>query len=255
MKDVICSGDEDNFNYLVALVADMFQRPHLKPGVAVVVRSDEGVGKSFFVESLCDLVAPYYFPTSNPSYIFGDHNGQLKDKFLLHLEEAVWAGSKKDESLLKDLITGPEIPINDKFVPVYSVPNHLHLFITGNPEWLVSAGFKARRIFALHASDTYIEDTEYFGKLAHWFNKGGAEALMYFYLNHKSDIDLRIVPVTDELIEQKQQSMTGVAQWLLSIVEFMRNAVWRIYDDGHVQVIKAILSLTIIIHPLGSATR
>lgn len=243
MKDVICAGDEENFNYLVALIADMFQRPHLKPGVAVVVRSDEGVGKSFFVERLCDLVTPYYFPTSNPSYIFGDHNGQLKDKLLLHLEEALWAGSKKDESLLKHLITGPGIPINDKFVPVYSVPNHLHLFITGNPDWLVSAGFKARRIFALHASEKYIQDTEYFGKLAHWFHKeGGAEALMHYFLNHKSDIDLRKVPVTDELVEQKQLSMGGVAQWLVSIVNSSEMPYGEFdKSNGHVQVIKAIL--------------
>ena len=136
MKNVICAGHEDNFNYLVALIAQMFQYPHLKPGVAVVIRSDEGVGKSFFVEKLSELMSPYYFKTSNPAYVFGDHNGQLKNVILLHLEEAVWAGSKKDESLLKDLITGKTLEINDKFIPVYSVPNHLHLFITGNPDWL-----------------------------------------------------------------------------------------------------------------------
>jgi hypothetical protein len=85
MRDVICSGDEDNLRYLVALIAQMFQFPHLKPGIAVVIRSDEGVGKSFFVEHLCDLMAQYYFKTSNPAYVFGDHNGQLKDKVLLHL--------------------------------------------------------------------------------------------------------------------------------------------------------------------------
>ena len=212
MRDVICSGDDDNLRYLLALIAQMFQFPHLKPCVAVVIRSDEGVGKSFFVERLCDLMAQYYFKTSNPTYVFGDHNGQLKDKVLLHLEEAVWAGSKKDESLLKDLITGRTIEINDKFVPVYSVANHMHLFITGNPDWLVSAGFKARRLFALQASEKHIQDTAYFAKLDEWFRNGGAEALMYFFLNHKSDIDLRKVPVTKELINQKKQSMSAAVR-------------------------------------------
>jgi predicted P-loop ATPase len=107
----ICSGNQRDYEYLIALVAQMFQEPHLKPGIAVVLRGDEGVGKSFFIEKLSALMDKYHFKTSNPAYVFGDHNGQLKNVILLHLEEAVWAGSKKDESLLKDLITGPEIPI------------------------------------------------------------------------------------------------------------------------------------------------
>jgi hypothetical protein len=240
MRNIICSGNETNFDYLVALIAQMFQEPQLKPGIAVVIRGDEGVGKSFFVERLSEMMRPYCFKTSNPQYIFGDHNGQLKNTIILHLEEAVWAGSKKDESLLKDIITGPTLPINDKYVPVYSVPNHLHLFITGNPEWLVSAGFKARRIFALHASEDKRRDTKYFAELDTWFHNGGAEALMYYFMNHKYDVDLRIAPVTEELIFQKQQSMSGVQEWLYSIVNSKEMPYGELID-GKVSVIKALL--------------
>jgi hypothetical protein len=133
LKEVFCKTDVE-FKYLSLVIADMFKQPHKKPGVVVAIRGDEGVGKSFLVERLCDLAAPYYFKTSNPSYVFGDHNSQLKDKLLLHLEEAVWPGGKKTESLFKDLVTGRTIEIDEKFVPLYSVPNHLHLFITGNPD-------------------------------------------------------------------------------------------------------------------------
>jgi hypothetical protein len=242
MKNIICAGHEDNFNYLAALIAQMFQRPWDKPGIAVVIRGDEGVGKSFFLEKLGELMYPYYFKTSNPAYIFGDHNSQLANKIMLHLEEAVWAGSKKDESLLKDLITGKTIEINEKFMPVYSVPNHLHLFISGNPEWLVSAGFKARRIFALHAAEYHRRDTTYFSELNKWFNNGGAEALMHYFMNHKSDIDLRIVPVTEELIFQKERSQSGVSEWLYSIVDSREMPYGEyIKETGHVHVIKALL--------------
>ena len=240
VKEVICSGNEENFNYLEALIADMFQGPHLKPGIVVVIRGDEGVGKSFFVERLSDLIAPYYFRTSNPEHIFGDHNGQLKDKILLHLEEAVWPGGKKTESLLKDMITNPTIPINDKFVPAYSVPNHLHLFITGNPDWLIAAGPKARRVFALHASEAHIKDTQYFGDLDKWFKDGGDAALLHYYLNHKSDINLRLSPITNEHIEQQKQSMSGAKEWANNWVEL---GEWPYGEvrNGHCYVIKSLL--------------
>jgi putative DNA primase/helicase len=95
MKNIICSGDEDNYAYLVALIAQMFQEPGKKPGVAVALRGDEGVGKSFFIEKLGELMGNYYFKTSNPAYIFGDHNGQLKNKLLMHLEEPFTQDPKK----------------------------------------------------------------------------------------------------------------------------------------------------------------
>ena len=250
-KDTICCGNEEYFKFLEAILFDMFQNPGKKKGVAVVIRGDEGVGKSFFVERLCDLIAPYYFKTSNPEHVFGDHNGQLKNVLLLHLEEAVWPGGKKTESLLKDLITGPTIPINDKFVPVYSVANHLHLFITGNPIWLVAASFQARRLFALHASEAHIQDTEYFAKLDHWFKNGGAEALMHYYLNGKSDINLRRIPVTDELLVQKEQSMSPVQEWWTSILETKEMPYGDLLPDGKVRVIKKLLYLDYIHSPVG----
>jgi hypothetical protein len=259
MKDVICSGHERNSLYLEVIVADMVKNPHLKPGIAVVIRGIEGVGKSFFVEKLGALMGEYYFKTSNPSYIFGDHNGQLKNKILLHLEEAIWAGSKKDESQFKDIITGPTLEINEKFIPMFQVANHLHLFITGNPDWLVKAGLEARRIFALHASDDRRNDTEYFGDLDKWFNNGGAQALMHYFLNYdiqaalgKLEIKhLRNVLITEELIEQRQQSLTPLQEWLMSIADTLEMPYGEIQPDGSVRVIKQLLYIDYLNSPMG----
>jgi hypothetical protein len=82
-KDIICSGHHNNSVYLVALVSQMYQEPHLKPGVAVALRGDEGVGKSFFVEKLGYLMREYYLKTSNPAYIFGDHNGTYEGQIIV----------------------------------------------------------------------------------------------------------------------------------------------------------------------------
>jgi hypothetical protein len=254
VKQIICSNNEEHFNYLIALVAQMFQFPHLKPGIAVVLRGDEGVGKSFFIEKLGALMGPYYFKTSNPAYIFGDHNSQLKDKLLCHLEEAVWAGSKKDDSLFKDLITGSTLEINEKFIPVHSVPNHLHIFLSGNPDWLVKAALKARRIFALHVSDARRVDTEYFAGIDKWFTSVGAAALMHFFLNHKSDINLRNVPITEELINQKTHSFGPVEEYFMSIGYTCEWPYGEIKDDG-VYVIKRLLYCDFCKSPMGHNTR
>jgi Family of unknown function (DUF5906) len=254
VKEIICSNNEEHFNYLIALVAQMFQFPHLKPGIAVVLRGDEGVGKSLFIEKLGALMGPYYFKTSNPAYIFGDHNSQLKDKLLCHLEEAVWAGSKKDDSLFKDLITRPTLEINEKFVPVHSVPNHLHVFLSGNPDWLVKAALKARRIFALHVSDAQRTITEYFAGIDKWFTSGGAAHLMHYFMNHKSGINLRNVPITEELIFQKTHSFGPVEEYFMSIGYTCEWPYGEIKDDG-VYVIKRFLYYDFCRSPMGHNTK
>ena len=250
IKDVFTGDDKRSYNYLVALISQMFQQPHLKPGVAVVIRGDEGVGKSFFIEKLCYLMSPYFFVTSNPTHVFGDHNSQLKDKIILHLEEAVWPGGKKTESLLKDLITNPTIPINEKFQPIITVANHMHLFITGNPDWLVHAGTEARRIFALYASVGHMKDIPYFRGLDEWFYKqGDAEALLYYFLHFDFQAaldevgisDLRLVPVTKELIVQKKASMSEVKEWANNWLELGQWPYGRVGDNGHCYVIKSML--------------
>jgi Family of unknown function (DUF5906) len=259
VKLVICSGNERDYTYLISLVAQMFQFPHLKPGIAVVLRGDEGVGKSFFIEKLGALMPDYYFKTSNPEYIFGDHNGQLKNKLMVHLEEAFSARSKKDESLLKDMITGSTIEINDKYIPVYAVPNHLHVFISGNPDWLVSAGFRARRLFALHVSDVHRLDTNYFSGIDKWFNSGGNAALMHYFLNYKSDVNLRIAPITEELIYQKKQGLSGVAEWAMSIGETGQMPYGELKEREEVivgvVVIKRLLYHDFLQSPMGNNSK
>jgi Family of unknown function (DUF5906) len=256
MKNIICAGNESDFKYLVALISQMYQEPHKKPGIIVVIRGDEGVGKSFFVEKLGELMYPYYFKASNPEYIFGDHNGQLKNKVMLHMEEAVWAGSKKTESSIKDLATGLTLQVNDKFMPVYDIPNHLHIFMTGNPDWLVAAGARARRIFALHASDSRRVDTEYFSKLDNWFfREGGAAALLHYFLNHKTDINLRIVQVTDELVHQRKHSLGIVEEWTLSMIETGDMPYGELVDGGRVLAIKNLIYQDFIRSSIGKNSK
>jgi hypothetical protein len=249
MRDIICSGNERNYKYLLALVSQMFQKPGDKPGVAVALRGDEGVGKSFFIEKLGYLMGPYYFKTSNPAYVFGDHNSQLKNKLFMHLEEAVFAGSKKEDSQMKDLITSPTLQIDEKFVPLYSVTNHLHFFLSGNPDHLVRAGFESRRILALHVSDARRVDTDYFSGIDEWFKSGGAENLMHFFLHHKWEAalveidikDLRNVPVTEELIFQRKQTSSGIERWALNCCEEGSWPYGDVKEDGTVHVIKTLL--------------
>ena len=58
-------------------------------------------------------------------------------------------------------------------------PNHTHLWISSNEDWVVPAGPTARRFFCLNVPDTRRNDTAYFGAIEEQMVNGGYEALMH----------------------------------------------------------------------------
>eukprot|EP01047_Picozoa_sp_COSAG01_P075278 COSAG01_NODE_12850_length_1675_cov_8.966371_2_plen_101_part_00 len=65
-------------------------------------------------------------------------------------EELVWAGSKKDSSVMKDLLTSDTIQINAKYAQPRTEKSFLNLVILTNSEWAIQAGMSARRYFVLN---------------------------------------------------------------------------------------------------------
>jgi hypothetical protein len=240
VKEIICSENEEHYTYLIALLAQMFQKPGDKPGIAVVLRGEEGVGKSFFVERLCDLIAPYYFKSSNPKHIFGDHNSQLRNKIILHIEEAEWSGTKGHERQLRDIITGQEMSIHEKWVAIgRNNANYIHVFITGNPDRLVSVGTGARRIFAMYVSNKRIRDNEYFGNLDKEFKGGMDAALLHYFLHYDyNGVNLRKAPDTEELVHHKKRSLSGVLEYLNNLAETGEMPAGKPEPDGGWRIAK-----------------
>ena len=64
---------------------------------------------------------------------------------VLHADEAFWAGDKASVGTLRDLVSGKDHMLEYKGVDKIRIKNHIRLFVSGNPDWLVPAGFKDRR--------------------------------------------------------------------------------------------------------------
>ena len=48
LKNVICDGDEDSYNYLINYIAHALQLPEKKPGVMIILLGGQGIGKGTF---------------------------------------------------------------------------------------------------------------------------------------------------------------------------------------------------------------
>jgi Family of unknown function (DUF5906) len=220
LRDNVCGGDQTNYDWLFGFFADIFQNPGEKKGSAVALKGKEGVGKSKVGETFGSLLGRHYRLVSEPRYVTGRFNSHVAQLLLLHADEAFWAGDRSAEGKLKDMITGKQHPIEFKGKEAIWVDNHSRMLATGNNEWVVPAGFDARRWLVLTVDDAHQEDHEYFAAIDEEMNNGGREALLYELLHFDlSKINLRSVPKTKELFEQKEKTFTIDQTWWYDVLQ------------------------------------
>lgn len=217
VTEVIASGDAGHANYIIAWAAQMVQEPLNKIGVGLVLRGRKGTGKTKFGELLGGLVHQHHRIVSRAEHVTGHFNRHLEDTLLLQADEAFWAGAKSSEGALKDLLTNPSITIERKGVDAYTAPNYTRVLFTSNEEWVVPATLDERRFAVFDVSDCRQQDTKYFAALDRWYRQGGASALLHYLRTFDlSKINVRSVPATGALSDQKIKSFGTIDAWLLA---------------------------------------
>ena len=217
LKDNVARGDDETYLWIVGWLAQIIQQPTVKMETALVLRGQQGTGKSKIGQVMGSLIGDdHYISVASPRYITGQFNSHMASLLLLHADEAFWAGDKKSEGTLKDLVTGHYHMIEFKNVDPIRIKNYIRLFVTGNPDWLIPAGFKERRWAVFDMGEDHMQDHAYFAAIDHEMNNGGREALMHHLLNFDlSQVNLRSIPKTAALLDQQIESLTPEQAWWL----------------------------------------
>ena len=220
IDEVICSGNEQWALYLWGWLAHMVQCPEEKPGVAIVLRSDaQGVGKSRFAEYVGSLLGRHFRTVTHGRHIHGNFNSHLKDTLMLFGDEAVWGGDRSTESILKQLITEPNMIIEMKGKDVFEVRSYLRLMLATNSEWAAPVSLTDRRYFVLNVANSRKNDHEFFKQLIYEQNNGGSESLLQALIDFDlSEFEVRSIPETPARLEQKFLSMEPIEKWWLEIL-------------------------------------
>lgn len=210
----VCQNNQDYFDYLIKWMARGVQRPASPGEVAVVMRGGKGVGKSIVATLYGKLFGRHHLHIANPSHLVGNFNAHLRDVICLFADEAFFAGDKKHESVLKMLVTEDSIQIEAKGVDVETYPNYVHLFMAANDPHVIRASGDERRYFVLEVGDEKKQDKKFFGRMVEQMEDGGYEALLFYLQNiDLRDFQVRDVPQTEALQEQKLLSMSIDEEW------------------------------------------
>lgn len=238
----ICSGDTKIFDYLEAWVADILKNPSHLPGIAIVLRGAEGVGKGVFGQALMKLFAPHSVHIIQAMQVMGRFNGILKAILFAFLDESFWAGDKQYEGVLKGLISETEIIIEHKGKEPIRLSNYARFLMASNSDWVVPAGKGARRFLVLDVNDKRKADFAYFKTLTDHINNGGLEAWAYHLANLDcSGIELREVPKTKALFDQKLESLNSMQRYIYEILMDGNNCHADIESDWKLEIPKVKL--------------
>jgi len=206
LKDNICNGDPELYNYVRRWLAYIFQRPH-EVHTALVLQGSQGVGKNSFVEPLGVLLGSHYAPLSSIAELVSNFNFHLKNAVLIHANEALWGGNRKDLGTLKAMITEQYCLIEGKGKDRITVRNFKHVILSSNEDWPVHLDPDDRRFLVIQVSEQRKEDHEYFKAMQEQLNNKGYEALLYDLLHEDlTDFNPRRMPSSADSFSIKMRS-------------------------------------------------
>ena len=212
---IIASGDKFIFEWILTWLARICQDPGgERPGTAIVLRGEQGVGKGCFLSNFGKLFGNHYMQINNQKQLISRFNNHLKDVIFLFVDEGFWAGDKGGEGVLKGLITEDTLSIESKGKDIITIKNHINLVMASNNSWVVPTGFGERRFFVLNVSADRKQDLKYFSKIFKQMESGGRAAMLYDLLQYDiTKVDIKTFPQTDAGIEQLTSSISSVQQF------------------------------------------
>ena len=220
--NVVCSGRQADFDYLLRWMACAVQRPNEPIGVAVAFCGAQGAGKGVVARTFGKFFGRHFVHIANGDQLTGRFNASLATSCAVFLDEALWAGDKKGEGVLKALITEPRLQLEAKFKDPIMVDNRLRIMVASNNDWMVPVGIGDRRWFVLNVPDTYAGTNHkpYWDALYAEIDNGGAAAMFYDLLaTDLSNFDVRAVPHTAAKAQQQTLGLSGTEAWLHHILQ------------------------------------
>ncbi len=209
----VCQKNKEHHLWLVAWLADMVQQPGAKPGTAVALKGVEGCGKSVVAAYMRMIFGPHAMTESRQGRVTGQFNAQVASLVFLGLEESFFAGDPRERGVLKDLITGTQITVEQKYADPYVIHSHVHILVTSNAKWVVPTSMGDRRWGVFNVRGDRAHDLEYWRPIWNALKADGASHLLHYLLsfNYEKE-ELRRPPMTLAKVYQTMRSLEPLQQ-------------------------------------------
>jgi hypothetical protein len=196
------------------------QHPGAKMYAACLLWSrEQRIGKSFIAYILKGIYGKNWVEIKSKD-LRGNFNSWAKNRQFVYGDEIKGNDAKVDADWFKGLITQDEVTIEEKFLPKYSVPDHMNYYCSSNhPDALFLEDRDQR--FLIHEIKGKPAERKQYEKLDHWMRNGGPAALFHHYLDaNLGDFNPREhAPETPGKMSMIMLGKTGAAIWCQMLKE------------------------------------
>tara|TARA_R110001632_G_scaffold46671_4_gene118505 strand:- start:1086 stop:3656 length:2571 start_codon:yes stop_codon:yes gene_type:complete len=239
IKNRWCNDIDDDFEYVLNWLAHLIQKPWVKMGVVICLRSTkEGAGKGIVMNLLRKIIGDnHYFQCNNLEQLTGSFNGIGEGKILTNLDEAFWGKDKKKEGMLKNLITEETKLVNKKNKESYIIDDYSNYIVSTNNDCFIPAVEGGRRFFAIELSNELsgIQTPKKKLIIDELLNVPAESFARFLYERDISSFNPRQFNKTALLQEQIQHNWCSVRKWWFEILNsggFTGNLI----DNGYCQI-------------------
>jgi hypothetical protein len=233
MHNIIADDNTLSFHYIMNWITWVLVRK-TKTGAALLLMADHGAGKSVVAETYSEILGTTHACTlTRADELTGTFNAHLGFKVMVISEECTFGGSKKDQGLLKNMVTAKTINIRPLYHPLLVLESRHNLIVISNMNrHVLPIEATERRYACFYPSDKYSgiqteEAKAYFDKvmsvplhLIAYFH--------YFIWNFPVSWNPRSsIPVTACTADQKIKTMSTATRFLLTMLQTSTHPEWR----------------------------
>jgi hypothetical protein len=225
ITQIWCRGDTQAADQISKHFAHIFQKPHIKTGVAISVLGLPGGGKGIIAQKIRDCIGHNYCTHfMSPEQVTGQFTGPFWQELLLGIVDEVYLDAdinkrSKTANKMKTAISEKEHKIENKYCSAYQSPSYSNFFLFSNNPHMIDVELHDRRYFQLETADTYSgpetkESTEYFTML----DAVPEEIISHWLFNLPiDDFSPKQYQSTQALVDQKVSSLrsSSVEAWML----------------------------------------
>ncbi len=221
IEHIWCGGNKEIYEYTLAWLAELFQRPDSVGQMFLVLKSEQGAGKNIIIDQVIGkLLGVHAITTGEKEDLIGRFNSHLGLNVFMFLDEAVFAGDPRSKNLMKSLINESRV-IEMKGVDKIKGRNLSKVMMATNDQYAANIDSHDRRHVYLPVSDSKTGDFKYFKELAMEIEDGGREAFLKFMLEHKIEVDVRKMPKgqSSQREDDMRRSADPAVKFFYSLVE------------------------------------
>jgi hypothetical protein len=194
--------DPEAFQYFMNWIAHIFQFPHIRPDVCVVLKGAQGTGKDSLTKIINKLMGSsnnYLYKTPDFIDIAGQFNDVIDKKLFIQVNELSGSDGCKYQNKFKDMITAEKNNIKKKYMNIYEQDNFIRYMCCSNGFTPVVVENGDRRFAVFNCSFNRKGDADWWKFVHKQINKKSVIYSIYKYL---MKLDLSNFDPTD-IVETK----------------------------------------------------